>query len=215
MLEFIGYLSTDQVPSVPERKLRVFYIKNLLLKNISVLNIMLLDVSVVGGWISSQSIYLSQIFYGDIILLEYLFSVATSNCVPCLYIKWWKLTLQKWSYPFLQVQYADVYMLDDGKRWKQLPSMPLPNSHIEFAWVVVNNSIIVVGGTTLKHPITKKMILLGEVFQFNLDTLVRILFSCLFLLQKYNLWSSNALSFTSDVGSIKDNRGNHLRWPEN
>ncbi|XP_064941499.1 kelch repeat-containing protein At3g27220-like [Musa acuminata AAA Group] len=70
-----------------------------------------------------------------------------------------------------EVQYADVYMLDDGKRWKQLPSMPLPNSHIEFAWVVVNNSIIVVGGTTLKHPITKKMILLGEVFQFNLDTL--------------------------------------------
>ncbi|URE47666.1 ABC1 family domain containing protein [Musa troglodytarum] len=70
-----------------------------------------------------------------------------------------------------EVQYGDVYMLKDGKTWKQLPSMPLPNSHIEFAWVVVNNSIIVVGGTTLKHPVTKKMILLGEVFRFNLDTL--------------------------------------------
>ncbi|RWW60160.1 hypothetical protein BHE74_00032864 [Ensete ventricosum] len=79
--------------------------------------------------------------------------------------------LTKSCYPFLQVQYGDVYILNAGKTWKQLPSMPLPNSHIEFAWVVVNNSIIVVGGTTLKHPITKKMILLGEVFRFNLDTL--------------------------------------------
>ncbi|CAL9781420.1 unnamed protein product [Musa acuminata subsp. burmannicoides] len=70
-----------------------------------------------------------------------------------------------------EVQYGDVYMLADGNKWKQLPPMPLPNSHIEFAWVIVNNSIIVVGGTTMKHPITKKMILLGEVFRFNLDSL--------------------------------------------
>ncbi|RWW86767.1 hypothetical protein BHE74_00004441 [Ensete ventricosum] len=70
-----------------------------------------------------------------------------------------------------QVQYGDVYMLDEGNKWKQLPPMPLPNSHIEFAWVLVNNSIIVVGGTTMKHPITKKMILVGEVFRFNLDSL--------------------------------------------
>ncbi|XP_058093904.1 kelch repeat-containing protein At3g27220-like isoform X1 [Magnolia sinica] len=70
-----------------------------------------------------------------------------------------------------EVQYSDVYMLEDGKKWKQLPSMPKPNSHIEFAWVVVNNSIIIVGGTTLKHPVTKKMILVGEVFRFRLDTL--------------------------------------------
>ncbi|XP_038989688.1 kelch repeat-containing protein At3g27220-like isoform X2 [Phoenix dactylifera] len=45
-----------------------------------------------------------------------------------------------------EVVYSDVYMLDDGVKWKQLPPMPKPDSHIEFAWVNVNNSIIVVGG---------------------------------------------------------------------
>jgi hypothetical protein len=50
--------------------------------------------------------------------------------------------------------------------------MPKPDSHIEFAWVVVNNSIIIVGGTTEKHLITKKMILVGVVFLFDLETLV-------------------------------------------
>ncbi|KAI7735822.1 hypothetical protein M8C21_017106 [Ambrosia artemisiifolia] len=62
-----------------------------------------------------------------------------------------------------EVVYSDVYMLDDEMKWKVLPPMPKPDSHIEFAWVVVNNSI--------KHPDTKKMILVGEVFQFQLDTL--------------------------------------------
>ncbi|KAK9272440.1 hypothetical protein L1049_002813 [Liquidambar formosana] len=66
---------------------------------------------------------------------------------------------------------ADVYMLDDEMKWKVLPPMPKPNSHIEFAWVIVNNSIIIVGGTTEKHPVTKRMILVGEVFQFHLDSL--------------------------------------------
>jgi N-acetylneuraminic acid mutarotase len=64
-----------------------------------------------------------------------------------------------------------VYMLDDGNKWKQLSPLPKPNSHIECAWVIVNNSVIIVGGTTEKHPITKKMILVGEVFRFDLDTL--------------------------------------------
>lgn len=68
--------------------------------------------------------------------------------------------------------YSDVYMLDDKMKWKELPPMPKPDSHIEFAWVVVNNSIVIVGGTTEKHPVTKKMVLNGEVFKFNLDTLV-------------------------------------------
>lgn len=63
-------------------------------------------------------------------------------------------------------------MLDDEMKWKVLPPMPKPDSHIEFAWVVVNNSIVIAGGTTEKHPETKKMILVGEVFQFQLDTLV-------------------------------------------
>ncbi|XP_052164151.1 kelch repeat-containing protein At3g27220-like isoform X2 [Oryza glaberrima] len=70
-----------------------------------------------------------------------------------------------------EVVYGDVYMLDDGNKWKQLSPMPKPNSHIECAWVIVNNSVIIVGGTTEKHPITKKMILVGEVFRFDLDTL--------------------------------------------
>ncbi|XP_044422671.1 kelch repeat-containing protein At3g27220 isoform X2 [Triticum aestivum] len=70
-----------------------------------------------------------------------------------------------------EVVYGDVYMLDNEAKWKQLSPMPKPDSHIEFAWVVVNNSIVIVGGTTEKHPITKKMILVGEVFRFDLETL--------------------------------------------
>ncbi|TVU43541.1 hypothetical protein EJB05_10020 [Eragrostis curvula] len=71
-----------------------------------------------------------------------------------------------------EVVYGDVYMLDGtDTKWKQLFPMPKPDSHIEFAWVIVNNSIIIVGGTTEKHPITKKMILVGEVFRFDLETL--------------------------------------------
>lgn len=70
-----------------------------------------------------------------------------------------------------EVVYGDVYMLDNGAKWRQLSPMPKPDSHIEFAWVVVNNSIIIVGGTTEKHPLTKKMILVGEVFLFDLERL--------------------------------------------
>ncbi|PON83626.1 BTB-kelch protein [Trema orientale] len=70
-----------------------------------------------------------------------------------------------------EIVYSDVYMLDDDMKWKELPPMPKPDSHIEFAWVIVNNSIVIVGGTTDKHPVTKKMILVGEIFQFNLNKL--------------------------------------------
>ncbi|KAL7606103.1 hypothetical protein Lser_V15G17742 [Lactuca serriola] len=70
-----------------------------------------------------------------------------------------------------EVVYSDVYMLDDEMKWKVLPPMPKPDSHIEFAWAVVNNSIVIAGGTTDKHPVTKKMILNNEIFQFQLDTL--------------------------------------------
>ncbi|KAM1016527.1 hypothetical protein ACFX13_046948 [Malus domestica] len=70
-----------------------------------------------------------------------------------------------------EVVYSDVYMMDDEMKWKELPPMPKPDSHIEFAWTVVNNSIVIVGGTTEKHPVTKKMTLVGEIFQFNLNTL--------------------------------------------
>ncbi|KAL3347012.1 hypothetical protein AABB24_025437 [Solanum stoloniferum] len=70
-----------------------------------------------------------------------------------------------------EVVFGDVYMLDESMKWKGLPSMPKPVSHIECSWVIVNNSIVIVGGTTEKHPVTKRMILVGEVFQFNLNTL--------------------------------------------
>ncbi|XP_020253400.1 LOW QUALITY PROTEIN: kelch repeat-containing protein At3g27220-like [Asparagus officinalis] len=70
-----------------------------------------------------------------------------------------------------EVVYGNVYMLDDKQKWTELPPMPKPDSHIEFAWKMVNNSIIIAGGTTEKHPITKKMVLVGEVFRFNLDTM--------------------------------------------
>lgn len=70
-----------------------------------------------------------------------------------------------------EVVYGDVYMLGDGPGWKQLPPMPKPDSHIEFAWVVVNNSIVILGGTTEKNPVTKRMVLVGEVFQFDLNVM--------------------------------------------
>ncbi|XP_022133686.1 kelch repeat-containing protein At3g27220-like [Momordica charantia] len=70
-----------------------------------------------------------------------------------------------------EVVYGDVYMLDDEMKWKTLTPMPKPDSHIECAWVIVNNSLIVSGGTTEKHPITKRMILVGEVFRFDFDSL--------------------------------------------
>ncbi|MQL74595.1 hypothetical protein Taro_006988 [Colocasia esculenta] len=70
-----------------------------------------------------------------------------------------------------EVVYDNVYMLDDELKWKELPPLPKPDSHIEFAWILVNNSIVIAGGTTEKHPVTKKMVLIGELFRFNLDTL--------------------------------------------
>ncbi|KAJ3675442.1 hypothetical protein LUZ60_004484 [Juncus effusus] len=71
-----------------------------------------------------------------------------------------------------EVVYGDVYMLEDeSASWQKLPPMPKPDSHIEFAWINVNNSIIIAGGTTEKHPVTKKMTLVGEIFRFNLDKL--------------------------------------------
>ncbi|KAI4350548.1 hypothetical protein L6164_004995 [Bauhinia variegata] len=70
-----------------------------------------------------------------------------------------------------EVVYGDVFMLDDKMKWTVLPPMPKPNSHIENSWVLVNNSIIITGGTTEKNPVTKRMILVGEVFQFHLDNM--------------------------------------------
>lgn len=69
-----------------------------------------------------------------------------------------------------EVVYGDVYMLDEKMKWKELPPMPKPDSHIECSWVLVNNSIIIVGGTTEKHPLTKRMILVGELFRFDLHS---------------------------------------------
>lgn len=71
--------------------------------------------------------------------------------------------------------YGDVYMLEgEAKEWKVLPSMPKPISHIEFAWQVVNGSIIIAGGTTEKNPVTKRITLVGDVVEFNLSTLVAL-----------------------------------------
>lgn len=73
----------------------------------------------------------------------------------------------------MQVVYGDVYMLEaNGKGWKELPGMPKPNSHIEFAWIKVNHSVITVGGSTQKNPVTKKMVLVAEIFHFNTHTQV-------------------------------------------
>lgn len=84
-------------------------------------------------------------------------------------------------------------MLDDEMKWKVLPPMPKPDSHIEFAWVVVNNSIVISGGTTEKHPETKKMILVGEIFQFQLDTLVRFIFLIIYLFVMFSVSMSGCL----------------------
>ncbi|GAA0143513.1 hypothetical protein LIER_04181 [Lithospermum erythrorhizon] len=70
-----------------------------------------------------------------------------------------------------EIVFGDVYMLDDDMKWTSLPPMPKPDSHIEFAWAFVNkNSVVIVGGTTEKHPETKKMTLIGEIFHFEFDT---------------------------------------------
>ncbi|XP_013594107.1 PREDICTED: kelch repeat-containing protein At3g27220 [Brassica oleracea var. oleracea] len=66
---------------------------------------------------------------------------------------------------------GEVYMMDEGMKWKMLPPMPKNNSHIESAWIIVNNSIVIVGGTTDWHPVTKRLVLVGEIFRFQLDTL--------------------------------------------
>lgn len=66
-------------------------------------------------------------------------------------------------------------MLDDDMTWKVLTPMPKPDSHIEFAWAIVNRSLVIVGGTTEKHPNTKKMTLVGEILQFQFDTQVLFL----------------------------------------
>lgn len=80
-------------------------------------------------------------------------------------------------------------------KWKVLPPMPKPNSHIEFAWTLVNNSIVIVGGTTEKHPETKKMVLNGEVLQFNLNTLVLICPSCCIFGHTQSYMSTNIFIF--------------------
>lgn len=67
-----------------------------------------------------------------------------------------------------EVLYGDVYMLDANMKWHTLPPMPKANSHIECSWVLVNNSIVILGGTTENHPVNKRMMLVGEVFRFDL-----------------------------------------------
>lgn len=86
-------------------------------------------------------------------------------------------------------------MLDDEMKWKVLPPMPKPDSHIEFAWVVVNNTIVIVGGTTDKHPVTKKMTLVGEVMQFDLDTMVLFLYGYAFYALVHDALTDNYSSF--------------------
>ncbi|KAL1209787.1 Kelch repeat-containing protein [Cardamine amara subsp. amara] len=66
---------------------------------------------------------------------------------------------------------GEVYMMDEEMKWEMLPPMPKNNSHIESAWIIVNNSIVIVGGTTDWHPVTKRLVLVGEIFRFQLDTL--------------------------------------------
>lgn len=80
-----------------------------------------------------------------------------------------------WSH--FQFFNGEVYMMDEGMKWKMLPPMPKNNSHIESAWIIVNNSIVIVGGTTDWHPVTKRLVLVGEIFRFQLDTLVSIMLS--------------------------------------
>ena len=63
-------------------------------------------------------------------------------------------------------------MLDGEMKWRAVNPMPKPDSHIESSWIIWNNSIVIMGGTTEKHPVTKRMILVGEIFQFHLDTMV-------------------------------------------
>lgn len=59
-------------------------------------------------------------------------------------------------------------MLEDrSSSWVSLPSMPKPTSHIEFASSVIGRFVVTAGGSTQKSPLTKKMVLLGDVFLFD------------------------------------------------
>jgi hypothetical protein len=60
----------------------------------------------------------------------------------------------------------------NAKAWKVLPSMPKPDSHIEFAWAVANHSLFILGGTTEPKQGSKRMVLVGDVFEFNFKTQV-------------------------------------------
>ncbi|KAG0593522.1 hypothetical protein KC19_1G335900 [Ceratodon purpureus] len=72
-----------------------------------------------------------------------------------------------------EVVYSDVHKLAKrARRWRQLPPMLKPISHIEFAWVTFNRSIVIIGGSTMNNPLTKKMVLLGDIFHFDTQTKV-------------------------------------------
>jgi hypothetical protein len=79
---------------------------------------------------------------------------------------------------FFQVIYGDVYMLEGegSDEWQRFPGMPRPDSHIECAWIVVNDTLVVLGGTTEKDPLSNRMVLVGEVFAFDFIALVCVLF---------------------------------------
>jgi hypothetical protein len=90
-----------------------------------------------------------------------------------------------------------VYKLEKGsRRWRTLPPMLKPISHIEFAWVTFNHSIVIVGGSTVNNPVTRKMVLLGDIFLFDTQSKVCdslfFFFSRTFLFMLLSFYFQNA-----------------------
>ncbi|KAK6928485.1 hypothetical protein RJ641_007076, partial [Dillenia turbinata] len=89
----------------------------------------------------------------------------------CVVVNDWLFVIGGLEGDFMAKPGSAIFKCSRRHEWKVLAPMPKPNSHIEFVWVIVNNSIIIVGGTTEKHPVTKRMIPVGEVLRFHLDSL--------------------------------------------
>ncbi len=67
--------------------------------------------------------------------------------------------------------YPDSYVLEPGSdTWQRLPDMPVPVSHTESSVVVVNRTILLVGGYTFKDPHTYRMELTNVVQRYDPQT---------------------------------------------
>jgi hypothetical protein len=67
--------------------------------------------------------------------------------------------------------YPDVYMLEPGaSQWKRMADMPLKCSHIEFAKVIIDKSVVILGGMINKNPVTKEIHITDAIQVYDTTT---------------------------------------------